>query len=70
MSYFEVQKMPKATELEQFINVFSPFPLNNDNFNDFYVDTSEVRGKEMKKLQYTLMYEDHPYAKILFSGHM
>ena len=70
MKYWEVPKMPKATELKQFINVFSPFPLTNENFDDFYVDTSEVRGTEMQKLQYTLMFDGYPYTKILFSGHM
>lgn len=46
MKYWEVPRMPKATELKQFMNVFSPFPLTNDKFDDFYVDTSKVRGNE------------------------
>lgn len=70
MINWEVPRMPKATELKQFINVFSPFPLNDNNFDDFYVDTTKVRGNEMKKLEYTCLYGEHPYAKILFSGQM
>ena len=70
MKYWEVPKMPKATRLKQLINVFSPFPLTNENFDEFYVDTTVVRGIEMEKLKYTLMYGNHQFAKILFSGHI
>lgn len=70
MSYREVQRMPKATRLDDFINVFSLFPLEGENFENFYVDTSEVRGNEMKKLEYTCLIGNYPYAKILFSGQM
>lgn len=70
MQYWEVQKMPKATKLEDFINVFSPYPLNNENFEDFFVDTSSVRGNEMRKLEITCMHGNYQYAKMLFSGHM
>ena len=39
-----LQKMDKAEKFEEMIAVFNSFPLNKDNFNDFYVDTSRIRS--------------------------
>ena len=33
-----LQKMDKAEKFEEMIAVFNSFPLNKDNFNDFYVE--------------------------------
>lgn len=67
---WEVPIMTKAKTLYEFMNVFSPFPLDGDNFNEFYVDTESVRGTEMKKMAMSCLYGGNPFAKILFSGHM
>lgn len=70
MTKWEVPKMPKATKLLDFMNVFSPYPLDGANFDSFYVDTSAVRNYELKRLELLCKTLKNPYAKILFSGHM
>lgn len=69
MFQWEVPTMAKANNLLDFMNVFHPYPLEDDNFKSFYVDTDAIRGSEMRKLEYTCLNSLNPYAKILFSGH-
>ena len=53
------------------IAVFNSFPLNKDNFNDFYVDTSRIRSviNARSEIINTLKYGINPYTKILLMGH-
>ena len=62
-----LQKMDKAEKFEEMIAVFNSFPLNKDNFNDFYVDTSRIRSviNARSEIINTLKYGINPYTKIL-----
>lgn len=66
-----LQKMDKAEKFEEMIAVFNSFPLNKDNFNDFYVDTSRIRSviNARSEIINTLKYGINPYTKILLMGH-
>lgn len=43
---WRIQKMKKAERLEEMISVFNSFPLNKENFEDFYVDTSSIPERD------------------------
>ena len=66
-----LQKMDKAEKFEEMIAVFNSFPLNKDNFNDFYVDTSRIRSviNARSEIINTLKYGINPYTNILLMGH-
>ena len=53
------------------ISVFNSFPLNKENFEDFYVDTSSIRSviNARSEIINTLKYGINPYTKILLMGH-
>ena len=63
--------MKKAKRLEEMIGVFNAFPLTEENFSDFYVDTSKIRSviNARSEIVNTLKYGINPYAKILLMGH-
>lgn len=63
--------MKKAERLEEMIAVFNPFPLTEENFKDFYVDTSHIRSviNARSEIITTLKYGINPYTKILLMGH-
>ena len=63
--------MKKAERLEEMIGVFNAFPLTEENFQDFYVDTSSIRSviNARSEIVNTLKYGINPYAKILLMGH-
>ena len=64
---WRIQKMKKAERLEEMISVFNSFPLNKENFEDFYVDTSSIRSviNARSEIINTLKYGINPYTKIL-----
>lgn len=66
-----LQKMKKAERFEEMIGVFNSLPLNQDNFDDFYVDTSRIRSviNARSEIINTLKYGINPYTKILLMGH-
>lgn len=68
---WRIQKMKKAERLEEMISVFNSFPLNKENFEDFYVDTSSIRSviNARSEIINTLKYGINPYTKILLMGH-
>lgn len=68
----EIPHMCKATTLAAALSVLKPFPLNGENFTDFYVDTRQARGDDpVVKMTYLLEYGgDDFYQKILFIGHL
>lgn len=67
----EDSKDEKAERLEEMISVFNSFPLNKENFEDFYVDTSSIRSviNARSEIINTLKYGINPYTKILLMGH-
>lgn len=61
--------MKKAESLKEMISVFDPFPLNEDNFDDFYINTYAARGNNpIEKMKLSLENSINPYVKILFMG--
>lgn len=71
MLEWEVPVMERANRLEDFVKVFKPYPLTEDNFDSFYVDTSSVRvSNELNRLLYACKFDKESYDKFLFSGHM
>ena len=67
----EEYKMSKATKVEEMIQSFTPFPLGDKNFQDFYVDTRSARANTdtVGELSTLLRYSSSN-AKILFTGYM
>lgn len=66
----EMYVMSKAYTLEDVLNVCSPFALNEDTYEKFYVNTNEARGEDSsKKIIYRFMYNGDQVKKILFMGH-
>lgn len=63
--------MKKAERFEEMISVFDAMPLNQDNFKDFFVDTSRIRSviSARSEIITTLKYGINPYTKILLMGH-
>lgn len=63
--------MRRANSYEDMIRVFTPFPLDGENYDEFYVNTSEERS--MKNASKTIVncfkININPYMKILFMGH-
>lgn len=62
--------MKKAENLKEMIPVFDPFPLNESNFDDFYINTYAARGNNpIEKIKLSLENSINPQVKILFMGH-
>ncbi len=63
--------MKKATNFGEMIGVFNPFPLEGEEYKEFYVDTSGIRSvmNASKAIVNTLIYNPNPYTKLLFMGH-
>ena len=66
-----LQMIKKVNQIQDMIKVFDPFPLmENDSFNEFYVDTYGARGANaVKRMSYGLKFSLNKYIKILFMGH-
>lgn len=64
-------RLKKAESFEEMIKVFSPFPLNGENYTEFYVDTSKERSvmNASKSIVNCFNIDINPYMKILFMGH-
>lgn len=62
--------MEKAVDLAGLIRVTDSKPLKDDDFNKFYVDTSEARGEDsaINLVKYFYANKNNP-KKILFMGH-
>ena len=62
--------LSRANSYEDMIRVFTPFPLDGENYDEFYVNTSEERS--MKNASKTIVncfkININPYMKILFMG--
>ena len=66
----EMYKMGKAFSLKEVLNVCSPFALNEDTYEKFYVNTNEARGEDAsKKIILRFKYNGDQVKKILFMGH-
>lgn len=63
--------MKKAENYAEMLRVFTPFPLDGENYNEFYVDTSEERSANnaSKAIVNCFRININPYMKILFMGH-
>lgn len=63
--------MKKAHNYEEMIRVFTPFPLDGENYNEFYVNTSEERSMKnaSRAIVNCFKININPYMKILFMGH-
>lgn len=63
--------MTRANSFEEMIKVFTPFPLDGENYEDFYVDTSLERSAKnaSKSIVNFFRIKINPYMKILFMGH-
>lgn len=69
-SFPEGIPMKKAERLEEIVNVFNPYPLDQNSFDEFYVNTYTARGTNaIEKVMLNLRYSRNPYMKILFMGH-
>lgn len=66
----EMYNMCRATTLGEILNVFSPFALSGNVFDEFYAETNEARGDDAsKKVILRLTYNGEQVKKILFMGH-
>lgn len=62
--------MKKAVTLEDIRTVCAYFPLNRDDYKQFYVDTTEARGSNMlKRLKYLFGYVPDGYQQVVYFGH-
>lgn len=63
--------MKRAECFEDMIKVFTPFPLDGDDYEEFYVDTSSERSVKnaSKAIVNCFRIKIEPYMKILFMGH-
>lgn len=63
--------MTRADSYEEMIRVFTPFPLDGENYQDFYVDTSPERSVKnaSKSIVNCFHIKINPYMKVLFMGH-
>lgn len=63
--------MTRADSYEEMIRVFTPFPLDGENYQDFYVDTSPERSVKnaSKSIVNYFHIKINPYMKVLFMGH-
>lgn len=64
-------QMKKAECFEEMIRVFTPFPLEGETYDEFYVNTSVERSvrNASKALVNCFRLNINPYMKILFMGH-
>lgn len=63
--------MTKARSFAEMIRVFTPFPLDGENYGAFYVDTSHERSVNNASKSIINCFKTHinPDMKILFMGH-
>lgn len=68
---WEIIHMTKATKYEEMIGVFTPFPLEGENYDEFYVNTSQIRSvmNASNNIINTFLYSPNPTMKVLFMGH-
>lgn len=73
MSYFkeDINKMFKAEKITDMQSAFGIFALDNENYENFYVDSSDARGKDVVKRIVTRFQNNNTGLplKILFLGH-
>lgn len=64
-------QMKRAENYGDMLRVFTPFPLDGENYNEFYVDTSGERSMKnaSKALVNCFRLNINPFMKILFMGH-
>lgn len=63
--------MKKATCLDEIIMAFQDIALTGDDFDDFFVDTSEARGRDVvDEIVYIFNMNKSFEKKILFGGHL
>lgn len=69
--YGGMMQMKKAENYAEMIRVFTPFPLDGENYNEFYVNTSEERSAKnaSKTIVNCFRININPYMKLLFMGH-
>lgn len=63
--------MRRARSYEEMIRVFTPFPLDGENYKEFYVNTSEERSMKNagRAIVNCFKIDINPYMKVLFMGH-
>lgn len=68
---WEIIHMKKATKFQEMIRVFNPYPLTKDDYEQFYVNTSEIRSvvNASKRIINSLTFGEYPGMKLLFMGH-
>lgn len=68
---WECIHMTKATKVQEMIKVFNPYPLDKEDYNNFYVDTGKIRSviSASDKIINSLTYGEYPGMKLLFMGH-
>lgn len=68
---WEIIHMKKATKFQEMIRVFNPYPLSKEDYNDFYVNTGNIRSviNASDKIVNSLIYGEYSGMKLLFMGH-
>ncbi len=61
----------KATKIEDFVDIFTPFPLKEKNeIDNYFVKTYDARGTNaISRIAFALNSTRNPFMKILFMGH-
>lgn len=61
----------KATKIEDFVDIFTPFPLKEKNeIDNYFVKTYDARGTNaISRITFALNSTRNPFMKILFMGH-
>lgn len=69
--YGGMMQMKKAESYAEMLRVFTPFPLDGENYDEFYVNTSDQRSAKnaSKAMVNCFRININPYMKILFMGH-
>ena len=68
----EVFRMAKAANLGQMLNSFSLFALDEENFDDYYVDVNQARGVDVSRkvvYRFNSSYGSDIPKKLLLLGH-
>lgn len=67
----EDYKMNKATKIEEMLSVFNGRELTDNNFDDFFVNTTPGRGLDCAQmLEYAIRHDTTKNGKFLFMGHL
>lgn len=66
----DIRIMSKAKDITEIPKSFSIYALEDENFENFYVDVNSARGKDVvKRIITRFLYNDESTLKLLFLGH-